>query len=668
MSRLSVSTLALPTADLGPENPLPELRRERELHEIQPSPDLPTDMVENMQYGHVPSILPYTLQDGYSRERRPRLTKTVVLENDILRAQFLVQYGGRLRSLYHKLTGRELLSVNPVFQPANLALRNAWFSGGVEWNIGTIGHSPLTCAPLHAAIVVSEAGYPVLRLYEWERIRQVIYQIDCYLPDGSPLLYVYVRIINPHSHAVPMYWWSNIAVPETADTRVVVPAERAYRFGYTGALDVLPVPAFDSVDRTYAGNSRRAIDYFFHLSETRPFIAALDGQGHGLGQTSTRRLMGRKLFLWGMGPGGRRWQGFLSGKPYLEIQAGLARTQLEHLRMPAETEWSWLEGYGLLSADANVVHGDDWQKTVAHVAAKVEKLAPESEFEAEYRRAQSRRNQKIDSLLHCGSGWGYLERRRREKADEPPLCSNDGLPFEAVSVTEEQLPWLHLLELGKLPDDLTSYPPSFMVQPEWRALLQQAIEQSDANARAWLHLGIMAFYEGNVEEAERAWQQSRAVRETACVLRNLAVCALARADYPAATAYYEQALQQQPQMLPLLIEYGKLLVRTGQAARWLDVVAKLPGDLRDQGRIRLLEAQAALAAGQIKTVEKFFEDQVVVADYREGDETLAELWYGLQEAKLRASENIPENTLLRERVRREFPLPRFADFRMFDET
>ncbi|MCZ7665985.1 MAG: DUF5107 domain-containing protein [Chloroflexi bacterium] len=45
--------------------------------------------------------------------------------------------------MLHKPSGRELLAKNPVFQPANLALRNAWFSGGIEWNIGAIGHSPL---------------------------------------------------------------------------------------------------------------------------------------------------------------------------------------------------------------------------------------------------------------------------------------------------------------------------------------------------------------------------------------------------------------------------------------------------------------------------------------------------------------------------------------------
>ncbi|WP_344841667.1 DUF5107 domain-containing protein [Nonomuraea dietziae] len=47
--------------------------------------------------------------------------------------------GGRLWSLVELSTGRELLHRNPVIQPANLALRDAWFAGGVEWNLGTTG-------------------------------------------------------------------------------------------------------------------------------------------------------------------------------------------------------------------------------------------------------------------------------------------------------------------------------------------------------------------------------------------------------------------------------------------------------------------------------------------------------------------------------------------------
>jgi len=37
-----------------------------------------------------------------------------------MRATFLLELGGRLWSLVHTPTGRELLHVNPIFQPGNL--------------------------------------------------------------------------------------------------------------------------------------------------------------------------------------------------------------------------------------------------------------------------------------------------------------------------------------------------------------------------------------------------------------------------------------------------------------------------------------------------------------------------------------------------------------------
>ena len=49
----------------------------------------------------------------------------LVLENDKLIATFLPEQGGRLWSLKNKATGKEVLYKNPVFQPANLGIRNA---------------------------------------------------------------------------------------------------------------------------------------------------------------------------------------------------------------------------------------------------------------------------------------------------------------------------------------------------------------------------------------------------------------------------------------------------------------------------------------------------------------------------------------------------------------
>ena len=116
-------------------------------------------------------------------------------------------------------------------------------------------------------------------------------------------------------------------------------------------------------------------------SERRPWIAAVQADGRGLVQTSTDPLRGRKLFCWGTAAGGRRWQEWLCGPGcrYLEIQAGLATTQLEHLRLAASAEISWVEAYAPIEAAPEGCTA--WPDAIAEVAELVARAIPDDELD-----------------------------------------------------------------------------------------------------------------------------------------------------------------------------------------------------------------------------------------------------------------------------------------------
>lgn len=667
MSVLRFELFTMPGADVGPENPLPPFARGRDLHAAAPAPGTPPEIAANLNYGHLPGILPYSMQDRYSRQRRPRAFSVAVLENDQLRATFLLELGGRLWSLVHKPSGRELLAVNPVFQPANLALRNAWFSGGVEWNIGTIGHCPFTCSPLHAARVDGPRGTPVLRLYEWERMRGVPFQIDAWLPDGSPVLLIRVRIRNPHDQDVPMYWWSNMAAPETPETRVLVPASSTYRFNYTGGFARVPVPAFEGTDLTYPVRGRVSMDFFFDIPDgRRHWIAALDAGGRGLVQTSTALLKGRKLFMWGTGSGGRRWQEFLAqpGFSYLEIQAGLARTQAEHVRMPARAEWSWLEAYGLMEAAPERVHGSDWQAATAEVESRLEALAPCAWLEAEHRRTAEQADTAPRFIAQPGSGWGALERRRRAAAGERPFCGAE-LPFADDTLGPPQAPWLDLLERDVFPAPPASVPPAgFMVQPEWRARLESHAATDPGNWCAWLHLGVMRAYAGETEGAHEAWRQSTAAAANPWALRNRAALMALHGQPAEAAELYLAAHAAGPGCVPLTVETCAALLKAARPRDALAVITRLDPVDRAHGRIRFLEAQAALDARELDTVARILDEGIEVSDLREGERSIDALWFAYHEQRISAAEGAAIDDAFRARIRRDFPVPPHYDFRM----
>ena len=404
MTELRSEPYALPAAEIGPENPLPNFRSPQHDSKIDPAAhNIPPEDVEGLGYATGFRVLPWRMQDGYSRRREVRELPSFVLENDVLRVRVLPGVGGKVADIYHKPLERELIYRNPVFQPGNLALRNAWTSGGIEWNTAQIGHHYLACSPVHCARVEGPDGSPVLRIYAWERVKRFPYHIDLHLPPGSPFLFAHVRLINPHDYELPMYWWSNTGMAELDGGRVITPADTTYH-----GMTVYDCPVIKGLDYSYPTQVRRAYDLFFRIPpERRPWEVYVDRDGRGYVHTSTARLKGRKLFAWGMAQGGRRWGEYLAipGKPHMEIQAGLMYTQSHSARMPAKSQWTWTEAMGYFEGDAARLHSDDWREAYTEGERVLDEMLPREELErldAEFAGTDARVPEEV---LFRGHGW-----------------------------------------------------------------------------------------------------------------------------------------------------------------------------------------------------------------------------------------------------------------------
>ena len=154
------------------------------------------------------------------------------------------------------------------------------------------------------------------------------------------------------------------------------------------------------------------------------------------------------------------------------------------------------------------------------------------------------------------------------------------------------------------------------------------------------------------------------LRPTPCAGRNLALLAQLQGDLAAAADGYIAACRRRPSLQPLAAECGAALIQADRPDEWLALLAELPDAVRNAGRIRLLEAQAALAIKDFDRVERIFTDPPVVADLREGERSLSQLWFEFHEQRLSAVEDRPVDEALRARVQREFPVPQEIDFRM----
>ena len=616
MTVLEIRSIVVSMPRQGPLNPLPPMRPLGDLHDEIDCAGLDEEMTRNIRYGNVSSVLPYLLQDDYSRELVPRETSVAVLENSYLRAVVLLELGGRLWSLEDKVGGRELLYNNDRIQLANLGLRNAWFPGGVEWNLGTTGHTALTCSPVHAVSLELPDGAPGLRIYEWERMRDLVYQVEFRLGPRSRHLGVDVTVTNPNAHPVPAYWWSNIAVASSAGARVVTPSRSAFEFTYTRRLQRVPVPGSGGLDLSYPDAAPRTADHFFELDPRKlPWIAAVDAAGAGLLQVSSGRLRGRKLFTWGTTPGGRRWQEFLTGSTasYFEIQAGLTRTQLEHVPLGPGESWSWSEVYGPVSVPAEAVHGD-WLDAIECMESAV----AEAGVHAMLDERPGAEHDQQGAPLHTGSGWGALESLRREVMGEEPSPVIDRL-FPRSSLGEDQQPWVALLETGAVP---AGTPRSFVVAKPWSDLLEGAAEE----AAAMLQRGVVRWHAGHREAALEAWEAASALQpDSWLALRNIAAASGLMGEPQRSAEQYLRALALMPYVAQLRLEVVEALIAANRFPEAVALAQAAPAS-SFAGRFRFLQAWAAVLHGEVRLAESILEHGLEVADLREGEDSLSDLW------------------------------------------
>ena len=657
---IKFENMTFPAASMGELNPMPDIKNISYIHAgYQVTSKITEQEKKYLGKGMISTMLPYMQQDGYDRNKKLRAFKAAVLENEHLKVTFLPELGGRLWSIVDKDENRELLYKNPVFQPGNLALRNAWFSGGVEFNVGIKGHNPLTCSPLWCAVDETLKG-DVLRLYEFERIRGVVYSVSAWLPEDSSVLYLQCQIENCTDQEKHMYWWSNIAVPETKGTRVVVPTEESFVCCYNEGhydLDKTGLPEYNGVDASYPCNLAASRDFFYKIPENRPkWIAAIDEKGEGLLQCSTNQLYGRKLFAWGQGQGGRNWGEWLSeeGSSYIEIQAGLASTQLEHIPMPARTVWSWTEGYTAIKGDVEYLHGD-YRKA----ADMVNKFLWDKVGDPDKMEFPSEKDVITSKIVYSGSDWGALEELVRGEK----ISAMHAFPESEDAETAQ---WRRLLKDNVFSAPNPDEPPkSYVVGDFWLKRLEALPEQ---NWFSQLHIGVIKYAGGDIDGAKEAMEASVALCESAWALRNLSMLYKNEfGDMELARAYILRAFKAKSNCRSLCAEVAACLTQDGGDALWLEIYDGLTDELQAVGRLRLYRAVALIHLNRLEEAGKIINKDFEMSDIKEGELSVSHLWFELYRRLYAAEEGIIYDAADPELCRQadlKYPLPKKLDFRM----
>lgn len=639
MSELRFELKNMLAADLGEESCVPDLLGERILqNSLKFYLDETDEIYEG--YGRLADAYPYRQRNNYSRNLKEKEIRTAVLENDLVKAVFLPDYGGRLWELWDKKEHMNLLYTNDVLQFSNLAVRNAWFSGGVEWNLGIIGHHPFTTEPLYVARTQTNQGEPVLRMYEYERIRGVTWQMDFWLEEGCPYLKCRMRIVNESTEVLPMYWWSNMAVPEYEHGHITVPAAEAYA-GTGVECRKVSIPMVDGVDISDYQKIPRSIDYFFNVPEDAPkYIVNVDKDGKGLLQFSTKRLKGRKLFSWGKNTASDHWQEFLTKDAgrYVEIQAGLGKTQYGCIPMAPHTAWEWMECYG--PAHSEELSEKVYEKAFEERREKVTGYLREhhliENLEKELEATKPMAMAKADLVTH-GSGYGSFHK-----------ASERTKHLEFVRMTETMKHWEEFFETGKLhTPDPEDRPDAFWNGEAFLEKLKSTTLEPDSpnfhNWYAYYHLGILEFRKGNDAVAKQMYEKSLERKENAWALHGLSCLCLQEGNKTLATLYIQRGMQLQKHSVSYQKEGLKILSKCEAYREILNQYEEMDEAFKEIGRIQYYHILGLVKNGYLQEADALLnsEEGIVIDDIREGEDNLQDLWEILNHELYEGKQTLP---------------------------
>jgi len=297
-------------------------------HELIPAGPVPTAFDPD-------GVYPYVSYSETAERPVPKKYRFVALENDKIKVAICPDLGGRVTSIVHKGSGKEVLYVPDVIRPTRILPRFGFVAGGIEVSF-PISHSPTQNDPVLYAIdrtpqrVYVTCGERELRFGMQWCVEYSVGHDDDFLTQRTVFH-------NPGAATHPWMSWSNAAVPCAPDTEYHFPDGQV--LAHSSRLA--------TIDWQESGPKREAdiqemTGFFWKTKDANAFGAFTPSRGAGLYHIADQAIApGMKLWSYGIGKD-RAWATLSTARqePYLEIQGGPLADQSIKLDLhPGETRW-----------------------------------------------------------------------------------------------------------------------------------------------------------------------------------------------------------------------------------------------------------------------------------------------------------------------------------------
>lgn len=186
------------------------------------------------QYG-IAYIYPYPLLDDFGTEAQEKHFRALHIENRYLKVTVLPELGGRVYSVFDKMSKREVFYKNTIIKFAPLAIRGAFFSGGIEINF-PVGHNVTTTEPVNWELRENEDGSASLSYGALEHISRMRWIVTLTLYPDRCALAQDVQIQNPSNLPGRYFYWCTPACEANEQTEFIYPFKRCRSYMWDGEV------------------------------------------------------------------------------------------------------------------------------------------------------------------------------------------------------------------------------------------------------------------------------------------------------------------------------------------------------------------------------------------------------------------------------------------------
>ncbi len=269
-------------------------------------------------------IYPYHSFDGYSQVSIKKKWKVVKLENDYIEVYILPEIGGKVWGAIEKSTGKEFIYSNDVVKFRNISLRGPWTSGGIEYNIGIIGHSPATATPVDYVTRENADGSVSCIVGNMDLPSRTQWRVEIRLSKDKAYFETIPLWYNPTNVAQSYYCYMTGAAAVSDDLEFFYPGNQSLE--HEGNAHPWPVVETGH-DLSKYKNDNYGSDKSNHVvGDYKGFMGGyFHNSEFGFGHWALYNDMpGKKLWLWSTARDGAIWTDLLTDKhgQYMEFQAG----------------------------------------------------------------------------------------------------------------------------------------------------------------------------------------------------------------------------------------------------------------------------------------------------------------------------------------------------------